>query len=116
MRLVEKAGQFPAKCIFSSRTEGPFVDMGQDLIDATNIGGHIYIHEAVARNIGAAVGMLPKEERDELQEQLENQKQAIDALAEELESLRGIETALQTLNLIHNPSTEQEEALVGSDD
>lgn len=69
MRLVQRAALYPQRCAASNRTDGPFVDFAA-LVPAGR-DNRLYIRTKVIEQAGKIVGMVPKEEHDELKAQVE---------------------------------------------
>lgn len=79
----------PGLCIFTLDGEGPFLDTGT-IINAKDLNGvdpYALISVAKVRDMGRAIGMVPREEIEELKAQL-------DEYAAKLEDLQRLADAL----------------------
>jgi hypothetical protein len=94
MELVDTPELHPGCCVLTSRSSGPLVDTGLEVI----ADGRAYIADDVARAAGAAAGLITPQERDALAERVELLEAELDecqaelakaaALIEEAEALR----------------------------
>jgi hypothetical protein len=87
-KIVETAEKVPARCIVSSEIDGPFIDTGTY---AGEMDPYIYLSVAyvteVARDL---LGMVPKQEVDDLNEQ-------VNAMKVKLEQIEKVEDAVKVI-------------------
>lgn len=101
MRIIDKKANpgevlnFPGVCVFTRDSEGPFLDTGTYL-NARELDGvdpYAYIHVQKVVDMGRAVGMVPKEDVERLQEQVEAYAAKVDELRELLDAYTTIADA-----------------------
>jgi hypothetical protein len=86
MRLVDKAALYPARCMITGATEGPFVDLERE-----NGDERLYVSLRVAESIGLAAGMGTRQAFDAMEEQLDSSEERVAELEQaelELKALR----------------------------
>jgi hypothetical protein len=94
MEVVYSDGtlNFPGKCVLSGDAEGPFLDTNTWL-NAKDIGGidpYGYISVAKVRDMGRAIGMVPREDVERLQGRIDDYGAKIDALTKQVDALTAI--------------------------
>ena len=92
--ILDRAPNFPARCLVSGDIDGPFIDLGGS---APYIEPYMYIHVSVGEQIGRALDMVPRAEVDELLTrvaELEHKYAALDRYREAVEAVQGAEKEL----------------------
>lgn len=92
MRIIDKEGRElldgkpsgdpvglmePGYCVFTKDIDGPYLDTEFQI---TDIYPRAYIHVGFVETMGRAVGMVPKHEYDQVAEENEKLRLALDAL------------------------------------
>ncbi len=87
-KVVTKAVQPPGKCLLTGDIDGPFVDTGTwtGVTDA-----HMYFHVPAVEALGRTVGMVPREQVEELRRRLDEQNVRIETLRGEIEAFKTLE-------------------------
>lgn len=89
--LLEKPlPKAPKKCLVTGRADGVIVDFGTD-VQFPIPQPHVYLKATIVEEAGVVLGMVPKEEVDELRNEL-------DEISNELADLRGIADAIDASN------------------
>lgn len=83
----------PGKCIVTGDFEGPFFDFGSRVTRDPRVYVHTSVIEACARKLG----MVPKEEVEELREQLAALDEKYAALDRYREAVEGVQSAEEAL-------------------
>jgi hypothetical protein len=89
MQVVDKAVNFPARCVFTGSTDGKFLDTGFWL-NARELDGvdpYAYISVAFVETMGREVGMVAANEVERLQERVAAQDDRINELERLVDAL-----------------------------
>jgi len=98
MQVVERGEFQPGTCCISHDSTGPFLDTGVYLnCERVGINPRLYIHVPVAEQIGREVGMVPKPVLDSAESEIENLRNTVQALEEELNQATTVLDAVDTL-------------------
>lgn len=99
--LLEKPlPKAPKKCLVTGRADGVIVDFGTD-VQFPMPQPHVYLKATVVEEAAVLLEMVPKEEVDELRNELER-------LSDELADLRGIADAIDS---VRDADTQLQEAV-----
>lgn len=99
MEVVQTATNFPSRCIFTGDTEGPFLDT-QTWLNARQLDGvdpYAWISVAKVVDMGRAVGMVPREDVERLEEQLQAHGEKVRELEKLLDAYTTIAEAEKVL-------------------
>jgi hypothetical protein len=89
MEVVNEAVNFPARCVFSGSTDGPFLDTGSWL-NARQLDGvdpYGYISVSFLETMARKVGMVAQSDVERLQERIAEQDDRINELTRLVDAL-----------------------------
>ena len=97
-RIVKQAERPPGQCLFSQDIDGPFIDLG---IIAPWVRPHGYLSVSYVENLASdLLDMVPRKEVEERAGELEER---VKGYAEEIDRLREVISASETLKAFTAP-------------